>query len=498
MGQFSAQPNASSRGAQRRIYAKLRAQIEDGTLAAGTKLVSTRAIAAELGVSRTTVTAAYEQLAAEGFVTTSAGKAARVAGGMITQSGRANAGSAQLDLPPVLSVYGQRVAALKPYNVASPLARIDFKYGSVASRDFPALGWQRAYRAELVKRGPSLYYGQPEGEGRLRSAIQSYLRRARGLECDTEQILVVHGSQQGLDLCARLLLNPGDAFVFEEPGYRMARYCFEATGATALPTPVDGSGLDTSGLPEDDRVRLAYVTPSHQFPMGAVISIARRHELLEWASRQRAWIIEDDYGGEFRYGQHPIDALQSMDMDARVIYVGTFSKALSPQLRLGYLVLPRQLVPVFREAKRLTDRHSPSWEQNVLASLIESGTYERHVRRLRRENEQRRRALLEAVEQYLPGHGHLVGMAAGLHGVLLLPALRPQDEHKLQAASLARGVGVYPLSPLFACPASAANERPAGLILGYAGLTTQEIQEGIHILAEVIQGLIDDPGTRFR
>lgn len=258
-----------------------------------------------------------------------------------------------------------------------------------------------------------------------------------------------------------------------------------------MPTPVDASGLDTSGLPEDERVRLAYVTPSHQFPMGAVLSIARRHELLEWASRQRAWIIEDDYGGEFRYGQHPIDALQAMDTDVRVIYVGTFSKALSPQLRLGYLVLPHQLVPVFREAKRLTDRHSPSWEQNVLASLIENGTYERHVRRLRRENERRRKALLEAAEKHLAGHGHLVGMAAGLHGVLLLPALRARDEHQLQAASLARGVGVYPLSPLFACPASAARERPAGLILGYAGLTTQEVEEGIHILAEVIQELVE-------
>jgi GntR family transcriptional regulator/MocR family aminotransferase len=331
MGQFSTATDASSRGAERRIYARLRAQIEEGTLAAGTKLVSTRAMAAELGVSRTTVTAVYEQLAAEGFVVTSTGKAARVANVVSTPSGAAKTALVQhKDLPPALSLYGQRVAGLKPYSMASPRARIDFRYGSVASRDFPALGWQRAYRAELVKRQPSLAYGQPEGEERLRSALQGYLRRARGLVCDADQILVVHGSQQGLDLCARLLLNPADAFVFEEPGYRMARYCFEATGATALPIPVDASGLGTSALPEDGRVRLAFVTPSHQFPMGAVLSVARRAELLGWASRHRAWIIEDDYGGEFRYGQRPIDALQSMDTDARVIYVGTFSKALSP------------------------------------------------------------------------------------------------------------------------------------------------------------------------
>jgi GntR family transcriptional regulator/MocR family aminotransferase len=490
MGQFSIDSNAHNRGAQRRIYTRLREQIENGTLAAGTKLVSTRAMAAELGVSRTTVSAVYEQLAAEGFVVTAAGKAARVGIGMNTPPGRPKSDSLRNELPPVLSGYGQRVAAMKPYSMVSPQARIDFKYGSVTSRYFPSLGWQRAYRSELVKRQPHLYYGQPEGDARLRSALQGYLRRARGLTCDVEQILIVHGSQQGVDLCARLLLNPGDAFVFEEPGYRMARYSFEATGALPLPTAVDAWGMDTSALPDDERVRLAYVTPSHQFPMGAVLSVARRMELLRWASRHRAWVIEDDYGGEFRYGQRPIDALQSMDAEARVIYVGTFSKALSPQLRLGYLVLPWALVHVFREAKRLTDRDSARWEQNVLASLIESGAYERHVRRLRRENEGRRKALLEAVGQRLAGHGQLVGMAAGLHGVLLLPALHSRDELILQAAALERGVGIYPLSPLFAAQAPANSNRPAGLILGYAGLTTQEIQEGVRILATVIQDLV--------
>lgn len=485
MGQFASQSDPSTRGAERRIYIRLRAQIEEGTLAAGTKLLSTRALAAELGVSRTTVTAAYEQLAAEGFVVTTKGKAATVACVISAPAGRARENPA---LPPVLSDYGQRVAAMKPYSMATPHARIDFRYGSVATRDFPALGWQRAYRAELVKRQPSLSYGQPEGESRLRTALQGYLRRARALACEADQILVVHGSQQGLDLCARLLLNPNDAFVFEDPGYRMARYSFQATGATALPINVDGSGLDTGALPEDDRVRLAYVTPSHQFPMGAVLPFARRLELLEWASRHRAWVIEDDYGGEFRYGQRPIDALQSMDTQARVIYVGTFSKALSPQLRLGYLVLPRELIHVFREAKRLTDRHSPRWEQNVLASLIESGTYERHVRRLRRDNEQRRKALLEAFEQHLAGFGELVGMAAGLHGVLRLPGLCADDEARVQAMALERGVGVYPLSPLFAGEGSM-----AGLILGYAGLTVPEIREGIGVLGEVIRELANKP-----
>ncbi|KAB0519410.1 PLP-dependent aminotransferase family protein [Pseudomonas extremorientalis] len=480
MGQLS----NPSRGAERRIYARLRAQIEDGTLAPDTKLLSTRAMADTLGVSRTTVTAAYEQLAAEGFVVTAVGKAARVAARV---GGRPATGPMPDDhRPPLLSLYGQRVASLTPYSMASPSARIDFQYGAVASRDFPALGWHRAYRAELVKRQPSRPYGQPEGEERLRQALQGYLRRARGLSCDAEQILVVHGSQQGLDLCARVLLNPDDAFVFEDPGYRMARYCFEATGATALSIPVDACGLQTQRLPDDPRARLAYVTPSHQFPMGAVLPIARRLELLDWASRHRAWIIEDDYGGEFRYGQRPIDALQSMDTEARVIYVGTFSKALSPQLRLGYLVLPRDLVGVFREAKRLTDRHSARWEQNVLASLIASGAYERHVRRLRRDNEARRKALLDAVDRHLAGLGKLLGMAAGLHGVLLLPSLGSRDEPALQALALELGVGVYPLTPLF----TSQGDRPAGLVMGYAGLTVEQIDEGVSTLAKVARRLM--------
>ena len=240
-------------------------------------------------------------------------------------------------------------------------AAIDFLYGAIAARDFPALAWRRAYLAALLSPPSRLYYAPPEGDAALRRALQGYLGRARGLRCDAEQIVIVHGSQQAIDLCARVLLDPDDAFVFEDPGYLMARRCFEATGARLLPVPVDAHGLDTDRLPRDGRIRLAYVTPSHQFPLGGTLPIARRQALLQWARRQRAWVVEDDYDGEFRYGQRPIDALQSIDTEGRVIYVGTFSKALSPQMRLGYLVLPPALVPAFRQAKRLTDRHAPCW-----------------------------------------------------------------------------------------------------------------------------------------
>lgn len=490
------QSNSSStrrRGANgggRRVYALLRAQMADGTLAVGARLPSTRALAEDLGVARSTVTTAYEQLAAEGFLATAGGRAARVAAPLaLNVATEAGSVPTLLDTS-LLSAYGRRVVSMELPQVPEPTpARIDFLYGAVASRDFPALAWKRAYQAELVRRQQKLYYAAPEGDAALRQALQGYLRRARGLSCSAEQIVIVQGAQQALDLCARLLLEPETAYVFEEPGYAMARRCFEATGARLVPVPVDALGMDTACLPDDTQVRLAYVTPSHQFPLGGILPIGRRSELLHWAQRQGAWIIEDDYDGEFRYGQRPIDALQSIDSEGRVIYVGTFSKALSPQLRLGYLVLPTLLVPLFRKAKRIADRHAPVMEQRVLAELIDSGAYERHVRRIRRENERRRSALLDAIRRYLPVDAKVGGTAAGLHIVLWLPSLMPRHEPQLTAAAWAAGVGVYAVSPLFAHPQAAMPPRPAGFTLGYASLTLEQIDEGIRRLADVIATL---------
>jgi len=475
-------------GAGRRLYDLLRGQMVDGTLPAGARVPSTRAVAADLGVSRTTVTAVYDQLAAEGFIVTSVGRVARVASHLAPAA--APGPSRRVRSAPLLSVFGRRVEkmVLSALPAGEP-CRIDFLYGAVATRDFPALLWRRAYQSALLRHQHSLYYGPPEGDASLRRALQGYLGRARGLSCDAEQIVVVHGSQQAIDLCARVLLDPEDAFAFEDPGYLMARRCFEATGAKLLAVPVDAQGLDTARLPRDDRARLVYVTPSHQFPLGGMLPIGRRQELLQWAKQHRAWIIEDDYDGEFRYGQRPIDALQSIDRDGRVIYVGTFSKALSPQLRLGYLVLPPDLVPVFRQAKRLTDRHAPVLEQRVLASLIDSGAYERHVRRIRRENERRRTALLDAIAHHLPADARVVGTAAGLHVVLWLPFLRQQDEPALVAAARKRGVGVYPVSQLFASTPPRTRPRHAGLILGYASLTVDQIHQGVRTLAAAIARL---------
>jgi GntR family transcriptional regulator/MocR family aminotransferase len=500
MGQSRTPPlsrHPGATGAGRRIYDLLRTQIADGTLPLGARAPSTRALAAELGVSRTTVTAVYEQLAAEGFLVTSSGRAARVASmladrapAVVRRGGRPVA---------ALSSFGRRVEkmVLSTLPAAEP-APIDFLYGAIATRDFPALAWRRAYLAALLNPPPRLYYALPEGEMSLRRALQGYLGRARGLRCDAEQIVIVQGSQQAIDLCARVLLDADDAFAFEEPGYLMARRCFEATGATLRSVPVDAHGLDTDRLPHDPRVRLAYVTPSHQFPLGTTLPIARRQALLRWARRRRAWVIEDDYDGEFRYGQRPIDALQAIDTEGRVIYVGTFSKALSPQMRLGYLVLPSALVTAFRQAKRLTDRHAPVLEQRVLASLIENGSYERHVRRIRRENERRRTALLEAIAQHLPGDTEVEGAAAGLHVVVWFRGLSHTVEPALVEAAGRRGVGVHAVSGLFARSTPQHGTRSAGLVVGYASLTTEQIRLGISGLCKALADPTILPGGRSR
>ena len=298
----------------------------------------------------------------------------------------------------------------------------------------------------------------------------------------------MHGSQQAIDLCARVLLDADATFVFEDPGYLMARRCFEATGARLLPVPVDAHGLDTERLPRDSRIRLAYVTPSHQVPLGGTLPIGRRQALLEWARRQRAWVVEDDYDGEFRYGQRPIDALQSFDSEGRVIYVGTFSKAPSPQMRLGYLVLPPTLVGAFRQAKRLTDRHAPVLELRVLALLIDSGAYERHVRRIRRENERRRTALLEAITRWLPD-AQVEGAAAGLHVVVWLPWVHARDEPAVIEAARRRGVGVHAVSGLFAATGKRRQSGSAEFVVGYASLGVTEIQRGLRRWSEALSHL---------
>ena len=468
----------------RRIGEAIKDQIASGFLGPGAKLPSTRSLAAEWGVSRTTVTLAYEQLIAEGYLDVRQGARARVAQG----AGPLRPSPEQrhpLESSDRLSAFARRLASFTAPAAAADHGPnfVDFRYGDLAAADFPVLAWKKAVDAALLRSRQRLRYGDPQGLLGLRAALHGYLWRARGLRCTVEQIVVINGSQQGLDLCARLLLDPGDSVVMENPGYPLARQAFAATGAKIVPITVDRDGLRTAELPE---ARLAFVTPSHQFPLGGVLSAVRRRELLAWAGHTGAYVIEDDYDGEYRFDISPIPSLQSLDDAGRVIYLGTVSKTLSPALRLGYLVVPAALSDVFAKAKRLTDRHSPGLEQEALADLIESGAYERHVRRVRRRNGERRAALLAALTANIGETVTIVGADAGLHVVVWLNGVTRAQEDMVIARGHEAGLGLYSVTPSYA--ADPLTDRPdlAGLVMGYAGLDERAIERGVRTLKLVI------------
>jgi GntR family transcriptional regulator/MocR family aminotransferase len=477
-------------GPGRALYEEMKARVLDGTYAAGTALPSTRACAAERGLSRSTVSVVYDQLASEGLIETQPGGASRVAvGAMKASSSRAPARPGLRGGPARLSAYGQRALKLVPAVAGTPEAGlVDFVYGPLAGRDFPTQPWLKALRKVEGERPTRLAYVDPRGELSLRRALQSYLARARGIACGVDQLLVVNGSQQALDLAARLLLDPGDTVVVENPGYRMAHYVFEATGARLKGVSVDHQGLCTDELSRVQSAKLAYVTPTHQFPLGSFLTMGRRQALLQWAGDQGAWVIEDDYDSEYRYGVRPEAALQSLDERECVIYVGTFSKTLSPQLRLGYMVLPPNLVDSFVAAKQLTDRHAPSSPQRVLASLLEDGSYDRHVRRIRRLQQGRRTALLSSLGRHFGKRVTVQGSATGLHCLAWFTGVPSEREAVLVESARQEGVLIYPVSRFF-LPGNHGreNHKSAGFVLGYALLEADSIELGVRRLAAALR-----------
>jgi GntR family transcriptional regulator/MocR family aminotransferase len=494
------------RGLSRALYEEIRARIADGTYPAGASLPSTRALAAERGLSRGTVSLVYEQLAADGFIETHPGAASRVSAGAAPTVTPGRNRRPRIERAAAgkhagrLSAVGRRIAAMgiRDTGPTAP-AEIDFVYGPLAGGDFPTLTWMKALRAVERRRSKRLEYEDPRGNLDLRRALQGHLSQTRGLSCSTDQLMIVNGSQQGLDLCARLLVDPGDGVVVENPGYRMAHHAFEAYGAKLLCVDVDEHGLRTDQLESVGAARLAYVTPTHQFPLGSFLPIARRRALLAWAAERGAWVIEDDYDSEYRYSVRPEATLQSLDSRACVIHVGTFSKTLSPQLRLGYMVLPPRLVGVFSAAKRVADRHAATGVQRALALLIQDGSYSRHVRRMRRLQQARQQALVDALTSHFGEQVEIQGAASGLHLVAWFPALPATAEPALVEAARKRGVRVYPIGPMFN-PRDRARRhpRPAGLVMGYALLDLDVIEEGVRRLALSLSGLEDRASPKRR
>jgi GntR family transcriptional regulator / MocR family aminotransferase len=470
----------------RRLGQALKSAIRAGRLAYGARLPSTRALAVDLGVSRNTVMLAYEQLMAEGYLVSRDRATTSVAARTLPT--RAVSTRPGLDGPPRLSTYGRRLTtdpAMPPSATyaSRPELRYDFRYGRPCVEQFPHEVWRRLLAARARRTSIDGFgYGPPAGSAPLREALADYLGRARGVVCDAEQIVIVNGSQQGLDLAARVLLDAGDGVVMEEPHYPGARLVFEAAGARLTGVPVDGDGLDTTKLPGPAAgVRLACVTPCHQFPTGVIMPVGRRQDLLDWASRAGAWILEDDYVSEFRYEGRPLEALQALDRRGRVIYLGTFSKTLFPALRLAYLVLPRALVRPFVVAKWMTDRYTAMLGQEALTDFITSGHFERYLRRARAANAARRRVLIAALRSRLGDRVEIAGGNAGVHLLVWLNEAPPDSLDAIIAAAARVGVGVYPITSCF-------FERPrrAGLLFGYVSLTEAEIRAGIERFAEAL------------
>ncbi len=470
-------PRRRSRRQQRDLHAQLRAAILDGRLRAGTRLPTTRALAVAYGISRNTALAIYDQLASEGYLF-ARGKAgtfvAAVSSGAVRRT----------DASPA-----HRCGRLNPHWRAQALSipapatiapALDFRLGVPDQSQLPAAIWQRlgarAWRA-LSKRPAT--YGDAQGQPALREAIARHVSFARAVACAADDVIVTSGAQQAFDLLARVLVSPRrNVVAIENPGYPPLRAAFAGAGAALVHVPVDGEGLIVERLPQG--ARAIYVTPSHQFPLGVAMSARRRKALLDFARRRGAVVIEDDYDGEFRFSGRPLDALQTLDRDDAVFYVGTFSKSLFPALRLGYVIAPPWARTALIAAKHAVDGHCQVVAQDTLAAFIAEGHLARHVRRMRRVYAARRERLVAALAGEFAPWFELLPSIAGLH-VAALASASVDVPAFVQRARL-RGVGVYPLREYYATRRSARD----GLVFGYGAIDEAGIAEGLTRLRRIL------------
>jgi len=461
----------------RQVYDGLRKAILDGMLRPGQRVPSTRALAAELEISRLPVLTAYEQLLHEGYV-----------------EGRSGSGTFVSAAPPdsMLRAQSERASAAPTAKRRSALRRVPlgrdeggirpFRLTLPGLDQFPHELWSRLVARHARRLAPiHMAYGDPAGVGALRAAIADHLRTARAVRCEPEQLLVVSGSQAALRVCAATLFGHGDRVAIEEPGYPGAHAAIRASGAELVPIPVDDEGIDVAALAAlRARISAVYVTPSHQYPLGASMSAARRLALLEWAARREVWILEDDYDSEYRYVSRPLGALQGLDTSDRVVYIGTFSKVMFPALRVGYMVVPRSLWERFLDARDALDVFSPTLYQLVLAEFLHEGHFVRHLRRMRGVYARRRDAILEGIARYCADFVTVPNADAGLHIAALLPGNR-SDLALLQRMA-ARGLTGGALSKCYIGPI-----RSNGLLLGFGGFDERTLLAATKTLGEVLR-----------
>ena len=449
-----------------------------GRVGHGARLPPTRLLARDLGVSRNTVLAAYEQLRAEGFLDGRVGS-----GSYVTPPLQA---MRQVNAQPTWiepqSAYARRLRTIHDHGkvpgARSPMARYAFQYGAPLTNPALSTAWARELSHAAAYARPG--YPMTQGVPALREAVCDYLARRRGIQTKPADVLIVNGTQQALSLTSRILFDEGAEVAIEEPQYFAAREVLQSNGAQLCPIPVDENGLVTDALPARTP-KLICVTPSHQFPSGAVMSLSRRLSLLDYAERRGSWIFEDDYDGEFRYGSKPIAALRSLDEHDRVIYVGSFSKALFPALRMGYLIMPAPLRNDFIAAKWMEDFGSAAIEQAALANFIQDGGFERHLRRSAKTLEERRSALLEGLRACSKGRLAIADSRAGMHIVVWLTGRSRAEGEALIAHAVGHGLGLHPIAPYYLAP----PDR-AGLLMGFASLSVLEIEEAVQVFARCL------------
>ena len=478
---------------QQQIYDQVRAVILAGGLAPGTRLPSSRALAGEFGCSRNTVVSAFDQLQGEGYLEGHAGSGTFVSRvlpeellGLGAEATARPSDAATLPAPARLSARGQQIAALRRPQAGQERA---FLPGIPETAEFPFDAWSRLHARVWRRPAPELLrLGAPAGLRALREAIARYLTTFRGIGCDWRQVIVTAGAQQAIDLVVQMLLAPGDAVWIEEPGYPGLRGPLIAAGARPVPVPLDDEGLSvTAGRRLGPRARAAIVTPSHHYPLGTTLSLGRRLELLEWARESDAWILEDDYDSEYRYAGRPLASLLGLaagrEEAGRVIYIGSFSKVLFPSIRLGYLVVPGNLVDALTAALSALGAQPTALIQPVLAAFIDDGHFATHVRRMRRLYAARQEALVAAAGRHLDAYLSVAPDDAGLHLMAWLkPALaeRLGDRGAAEAAAAA-GIAVSPLGDYFV-----GTPNRQGLLLGYAAVPEEEIESGARRLAAAL------------
>jgi GntR family transcriptional regulator/MocR family aminotransferase len=466
----------------RQIYDAYRGAIAGRNLRAGQQIPSTRSLAAELGVSRIPVLHAYSQLLAEGYLESRTGSGTFVSRSLpeqlISVEQRRIPAKIRIGPRPV----SQRSTLLPRFRLVPWITGWGaFMVGQVALDHFPFEVWSKlVMRHSRRVRISSLHFSDPMGSVDFRESIAAYLRTARAVNCEASQIMIVSGSQQALEISARVLLDPGNAVWVEEPGYRLAHQVLRLAGCRLIPVPVDDEGLDVgAGTEQCPKARVAYVTPSHQFPLGVTMSASRRLQLLDWAQRTGSWIIEDDYDSEYRYANMPIASLQGLDRNSRVIYIGTFSKTLFPSLRIGFLAIPADLVDRFVAVRHAMDVYPPYLHQAVVTDFINEGHFSRHIRRTRQVYSEKRDVLVDAIGNELGSRVQVLGADAGMHLVAVLPG-RLQDR-EISARAAQEKLWLWPLSPCYLTR----NPRH-GFILGFGSTAAREIPARVRQMRGVL------------